>query len=368
MPVITAHNVTSIVEELVLPGHNGVVRSHAFSTDGQWLALGVGNGSTTFVELYNLPHGQLAGTIPTGWNGAEDLAFHPTAGTLIITSGNAPSFEIWDPATRQRVSSVVFPVGHQPGRVAVTSSGQTVLTGGFDGQVLLWNWHGGSPTLRTSFQAHNHVPGVPGPVIWDLALSSDRAWLATASDEGFKVWRMTFDGLPEEQAGSDTQAGWCHAVDFDGGATLLVAACDGQGGRLRLIELPSGRLNAALSEPVGVQNQQMVACAVAPSEALVASAQSLASAPAGCLLQFWSNADGAHLYSVSVLCDRLGFSPDGTRLLVVCNRPGLADVPTLWGIPRRIPRWPWWISWLERLLKRGPVVKDAEKRAQELLR
>ncbi len=330
--VITAQNVTSIAEKLVLPGHIGSIRSHAFSTDGQWLALGTSDGSKTFVEMYDSLQGQLAGTIPTGWNGAEDLAFHPTAGTLIITSGNAPSFEIWDPTTRQRLRSVLLPGSHQPGRVAVTSSGQTVITGGFDGQVLLWSWNGGNPTLRASFQAHS--PG--GSPIEDLAFSNDRAWLATASSgDGFKVWRITFDGLPEEQVGSDPQAGWVHAVGFDAGAARLAAACDGNGGRLQLIELPAGRLLAALSEPPGVQNQQMFSCAVAPSEALVASAQSLASAPAGCLLQFWSTTDGAHLYSVSMLCDRLGFSPDGTRLLVVRNNPGSADVPTLWGVPRR---------------------------------
>jgi hypothetical protein len=350
MQVITAQNVRQIEEELVLPDHSGTVLSHAFSANRKWLALGVTNDSGSVVELYDLQQGQLVGTISTVSNGAEDLAFHPTAGTLIITSGNNPSFEIWDPVSRRMLKSVAFPVGHQPGRVAVTSSGQTVITGGFDGQVLIWNWNGGNPTLRSSFQAHSRVQGEPGPFISDLALSNDSTWLATScAGEGYKVWRMTFDGYPEEHAGSDTQAGWVHSVGFDRAATRLAAACDGQGGRLHLVDLPSGRLVAALSDPEGVQNQQMISCAVAPNEALVASAQT---AQAGCLLQFWSTSDGAKQYSVSVLCDRIGFSHDGDRLLVVRNQVGSDDVPTLWGIPQlvtELPRRP--IGWFEWFLR-----------------
>lgn len=109
-----------------------------------------------------------------GWNGAEGLAFHPVNGSLLINSCNAPSFTIWDPVTLRQLQQVSFPSGHQPGRVAVTSSAATIVTGGFDGKVLLWNWNNGSLSMRRSFQGFQQVAGEPGPFIGSIAFSNDR--------------------------------------------------------------------------------------------------------------------------------------------------------------------------------------------------
>lgn len=345
---ITPGSVNQIEELVVLPAHVGTVQCHAFSQDNRFLALGASTPTGTMVEIYDLGTNQLSGTIATGTNGAEALAFHPTSGLLIVTSGNGPKIESWNPNTRVRVRQVNFPIGHQPRRVAFTSSGQTMATGGFDGEVLMWDWNNGNPVLRTTFQAHVAPANVPGAFIETLAFSGDRIWLATgALDSGLNLWRFTFDGKPEQSRGSDAQAGWVHAVGFDATSSQLAVACDGYGSCLRIIELPTGRLIASLSEPntASTHPSQMISAAVAPREPLVASVQFLSSPPtAGVIpapvLQFWAITNGAKLHSIPLMCNRVGFSPNGERLLVVRNSPGTSDIPTLWGVPRRIIR-PW---------------------------
>ena len=328
---ITPSNVTSIEEQLVLPSHKRVVRSHAFSSDGQLLALGSSDDNTIFVEIYDLLQKKLTGTIPTGWSGAEALAFHPTSGSLPITSGNAPSFTLWDPMTRQQLQLVSLPIGHQPGGVAVTSSGATIVTGGFDGKVLLWDWNNGSPSVRRSFQGFQLNAGEPGSFISSIAFSNDRQWLAAGATTGeFKLWRITFDDQTELEPGSNPKTDNVPALAFDTNSTRVAAAC--WDGRLRIVELATGRQIAALREPPNVSNEQMFSCSFSPSQPLLASSQSSAVLP-GALLQFWAAGDGSRLHQLPVLCDRLGFAPDGTQLLVVRNSPGESDIPTLWGVP-----------------------------------
>ena len=323
LPNIKSSNVGRLIELRVLQPRTGSVNSLAFSPNGSILALGCSDNK---IELWRVSDGTLMDALHFGWPGAEGVAFHPNGNTVVGVSGNAPKFQLWDAAKKIRTRNVSVPIGHQPGRVAITPSGRTIATGGFNGQVFFWNWNNGDPVLRSTFSAHNNI-------IMSLSFSPDGLYMASGDINGIlRLWRVGFDLSPELQMEVMATGGAVCQVSFKGDSTMLAASS--WGGKLHIIDVVEGRTIAELSEPLSAAGEQMFAAAFAPTEPLLASCQS--SAPtAGALLEFWDTSTQGLLLARPLLCNKVQFSPNGRLLAVIRNSPGRADIPAIWGLPLR---------------------------------
>jgi len=322
IPIIQSSNVANLVELHTLQPRTGEVFSLAFSPNSSILALGCSDDK---IELWRVNDGTLLGTLPFGWPGAEGVAFHPNGNTIVGVSGNSPKFTLWNATTKKRTRDVSVPIGHQPGSVAITPSGQTIATGGFDGKVLFWDWRNGDPTVRSTLPAHPSF-------VTSIAFSPDGLYLATGSGDGLRLWRVGFDLVPQLHAEVLVASGSFRQLSFNGPGTMLAAA--NWDGKLYIINVSDGRTIVKLSEPLSASNEQMFAGAFAPTEQLIASCQS--SAPiANALLEFWDASTQTLLLAKPLLCDKVQFAPNGRVLAVIRNSPGRADIPAIWGFSRR---------------------------------
>src|SRR5262249_3229651 len=90
--------------------------------------------------------------------------------------------QFWDPATgKQRLSvqSHTWPVA----RLAFTPDGKTLISGGYDNTIKLWDWDGkAQPKERVTITVGE------GQGIYDMALSPDGKTLVVASEGTVKLW------------------------------------------------------------------------------------------------------------------------------------------------------------------------------------
>ena len=117
-----------------LKGHTREVESVAFSPDGQTLASG---SQDRTIRLWNPRTGQLKITLTgyTGWVNPVALAFSSDGETLACGGYNIIHF--WDAQTGQYENTLEGETGHTLS-IAFSPDGQTLVSGGEDGTVRLW--------------------------------------------------------------------------------------------------------------------------------------------------------------------------------------------------------------------------------------
>jgi hypothetical protein len=113
-----------------------------FSRDGRWLATSDNYVNRGTLRLWEVATGQLVLTINDLANPVRALAFAPDSSVLVVCSAYQPELErpatFWDLATGQCVGEVRGHVGGVSA-IAFAPDGRTFLTGGTDGNILLWD-------------------------------------------------------------------------------------------------------------------------------------------------------------------------------------------------------------------------------------
>ncbi len=117
-----------------LKGHTREVESVAFSPDGKTLASG---SQDRTIRLWNPQTGQLKTTLTgyTGWINPVALAFSSDGETLACGGYNI--IHLWDTQTGQYENTLEGDTGHTFS-IAFSPDGQTLVSGGEDGTVRLW--------------------------------------------------------------------------------------------------------------------------------------------------------------------------------------------------------------------------------------
>ncbi|HSF98848.1 MAG TPA: TIR domain-containing protein [Ornithinibacter sp.] len=235
--------------------------------------------------------------------------------------------------------------------VAVTSDGQTGVTGGQDGVVRVWDLGKGGPgrqlavldgevrsiaispdgrtvaasssggtvglwDLATGTRVPWTLPGAqPGDLahqgsVRSVAFSPDGSLLATAGQDGVVIVREPTTGSPRQVI--EGYRDWLNAVTFTPDGTLLVAAGGRTEGRsvdrrILLWDVGAGRLRAQLPG----HDDAVRALSVSPD------GKTLASAGAEGSIKIWSLPEGRLMHQLDGHKDRVfgvAFSPDGTLL------------------------------------------------------
>ncbi len=158
----------------------GFARSIAFSPDGRWLAAkSQEQGRISLWSLRDLAKPPLV-IVQEGWSDDRTLRFSPTSRWLASGTsggqGRRPSLDLWDvsadtPALEPRYRC-------QPRRpvreLAFSDDGKLLATAAQDSAAYLWNLASENPCSTPVSLPH-------GNVVYQMSLSGDGRWAATAS-------------------------------------------------------------------------------------------------------------------------------------------------------------------------------------------
>jgi WD40 repeat protein/tetratricopeptide (TPR) repeat protein len=175
-------------ERRILFGHEGVVNSAAFSSDGTHIVTASDDRTA---RLWDAETGKQIGAPFVGHKGAvESAAFSPD-GKRILTASDDKSVRLWDGETHQQIGTPLL--GHE-GEVksaAFSSDGKRIVTASLDGTARLWN-------AETHQQIGGPLLGHEGEVK-SATFSPDGKRIVTGSDD--KTVRL-WDAETHQQIGT----------------------------------------------------------------------------------------------------------------------------------------------------------------------
>jgi WD40 repeat protein len=194
--------------------------------------------------------------------------------------------------------------------VAISPDGEQMVTGGADGQLLLWDAHSGQPL--ESFAVRSSAVNA-------VAFSPDGAWLATASDGAVELWEVA---SKQVVWGSNAHRGRVLSVAFSPDGALL--ASSGYDAVVRVWSLSATGSVAPLFTLQAPANNPKIYTALAFSP----SSQNLAAGRTDGQITVWEMTGGqpflnfpGHRQSLFTMA----YSPDGTQLAT-----GAGDGAALW--------------------------------------
>ncbi len=282
----------SAVQRDVAPGHDGTVRSVAFSPDGKILASGSSDGT---IGLWHVASQQPVGELLTGHNGVVySVAFSPEG---ILASGcNDGTVGLWRVKDRQLLGEVSH--GDPVLTVAFSPDGTNLASGSRNGTARLWR-------VASRRQLGEPLTGHDKALL-SIAFSPDGTLLASGSRDGkVGVWKVASrQPLGESLVGTSAPD---NSVAFSPDGRIL--ALGSEDGAVRLWDVASRQ---PLGEPLLGHLRAVYSVAFSPDGTILASGSE------DDTLRFWTVASRQPLGEPLALHEdtvsSVAFSPDGRIL------------------------------------------------------
>lgn len=205
----------TLMETITLPA---ALNDGVFAPDGDTFAVASGDGTVRIYPLTMVQGGapDALQTLTADVLRVQALAYSPDGAQIAAALGfPAETVQVWDVASGEAVQSLaghdgdVFSVRYNP-------DGETLLTGGGDGAVIVWDAATGDPRY-TIADAHDGD-------VFDVAFSPDGALVASVGFDGvLRLWdAATGDPLAAYTPGDETRS--LAAVAFSPDGARLAAA------------------------------------------------------------------------------------------------------------------------------------------------
>lgn len=214
-----------------LDGHGSVVRAIAFDPDGEVLASGGADGE---LILSTVAGSTLRRALPGGSSYLYDVVFGPEGELVVAQAGTLTEV---DPASGQRDGLPSWEPMRS--RLAVGSSGTTIVGLGADGKVGLWR--------RDEEGGASFLPVPRGYAPTAVAMSADERQVAVGTLDGdILVWNLSSVGAPRVIA---TELTAIQTVAF-APRRAIVAAGD-LAGEIVVADAAEGSIDARLQQSLG---------------------------------------------------------------------------------------------------------------------
>ncbi|KAJ6548688.1 hypothetical protein B0H19DRAFT_1299610, partial [Mycena capillaripes] len=156
----------------ILSKHMGVVRSVAFSPDGNHIVSG---SSDQTVRIWDAHTGAAVGEPLEGHTrSVRSVAFSPD-GNHIVSGSNDRTVRIWDAHTGAAVGEPLEGHTHYVQSVAFSPDGNHIVSGSFDQTVRIWDAHTGA-AVGEPLEGHTHY-------VQSVAFSPDGNHIVSGSDD-----------------------------------------------------------------------------------------------------------------------------------------------------------------------------------------
>ena len=220
------------------PTHRGV-QSIQFSPDGQHIAAaGRNNGKNNTVEIWRVDSGEKQHQL-VGHNKVIRTVAFSADGEMIATSGSDRTIRVWSVGSGELAFVMNGQEGVHSDRIqslSISHDGQWLAAASYDHTVSVWN--------LSEKKLHTRLTDFSGRVT-AVQFSPD-GHLATASaDHAVKLWRISDGSLMKELATS----GWTRDLDFSSDGMQLAAT--GFDNRIRVWRMPDGLLSHEFDTQIG---------------------------------------------------------------------------------------------------------------------
>lgn len=273
----------------------GWVRSVAFSSDGNRIAIGDNDG---IIRVRDVESGEELAVMQGHSGGISSIAFSPDSSQLVTTSDYIYdlSVRIWNVATGELQAmqeSYIWPMQS----ATFAPDGTTIIYTTADGIIHLWDSH--SSAEENERRIENNKGELPG-----LALSSTGTTIAAGDVTGtVRLWNL--DQMTEIRA-TQVHTRAVTSVQFSPDDSLL--ASGGNDGSVHLWQVSQSETRQTLLEPSEVP---VMSVAFSPNGSRLAAGQEDGA------IYIWDVASGERLaFLPSDLAYSVAFSPDGTRLAI----------------------------------------------------
>ncbi|MCA9211608.1 MAG: WD40 repeat domain-containing protein [Planctomycetales bacterium] len=180
---VTIWRSSSVQRESIISAFDSSIRALAFSPDSESLAIGTGNGA---IYLYHISRQTLSAPLLGHASAVLDLAFSPDQKRLYSTGGSDKRVGIWSLGTNANGDDKAHKkwlLAHEDvvRCLAVSPDGETVVSGGYDKTLILWD--------TTSQQVAARLTGHSG-TIRDISFISSNHFISASDDGTVRLWSL----------------------------------------------------------------------------------------------------------------------------------------------------------------------------------